>query len=63
MVLSGKKVQVKNIFSVFTIFKLPKIHLTYIPPLPKKELRNHCFQFLMGRTVFRREIKNNGGAK
>lgn len=60
--------EVENKYKLKTSFQYSpfsncQIHLTYIPPLPKIELRNHCFQFLMGRTVFKREIKNNGSAK
>ena len=35
------------------------------PPCPpqKKNLRNHCFQFLLGITVVPREIENNGYVK
>ena len=35
------------------------------PPCPpqKKNLRNHCFQFLLGITVVPREIENNGYIK
>ena len=34
---------------------------TYLPPPPpKKNLHNHCFQFLLGITVVPREIQDNG---
>ena len=35
------------------------------PPCPpqKKNLLNHCFQFLVGITVVPREIENNGYVK
>ena len=33
------------------------------PPLPKKKLHNHCFQFLLGITVIPREIEANGYVK
>ena len=32
-------------------------------PLKKKNLLNHCFQFLVGITVVPREIENNGYVK
>ena len=34
-----------------------------LPPLQKKKLHNHCFQFLLGITVVLREIEDNGYAK
>ena len=30
------------------------------PPPPKKNLHNHCFQFLLGKTVVIREVQGNG---
>ena len=32
------------------------------PPPPPQILHNHCFQFLLGITVVRREIEDNGYA-
>ena len=35
-----------------------------VPPPPnQKKIHNHCFQFLLGITVVRREIEDNGYAK
>ena len=40
------------------------MHLVHpLPPSKKKNLRNHCFQFLLGITVVPREIENNGYVK